>query len=282
METADLRDRTLKNEGQELAVLIELGLTPKQAEVYLSLIYHGAARITEIANNIGAARSEVLRVIAKLEKLGLVVKRLSTPPSYAARPLADGIKILAEQREHVLKKIMKEAKKVIQNHEKSYRGESKPAYQTEPNYSLTKGSKAETLRMEEVLKNTKKTNHSICDWRVHLFTISQYPELWEESLKKGVAYRILCNVPENQKLPDILSALMAKGDYEIRRTSSLPPVLIAIIDGEWAGIITFKEGAVGQSMSNILGGLWSDNKDIITTMEDYFSIKWKQASPVAN
>lgn len=77
-------------------VLVGLGLTDRQARVYLSLLKIGAARVRAIAEAAQFNRQEVYSLLASLHQLGLVQQSLTVPVNYTAIPIAVAIKILLD------------------------------------------------------------------------------------------------------------------------------------------------------------------------------------------
>ena len=79
-------------------VLVSLGLTGRQARVYLALLKTGDAKAQAIAGFAVVHRQEVYRLLGGLAQLGLVQLNVSVPTSYGATPLAEGIKLLLEHK----------------------------------------------------------------------------------------------------------------------------------------------------------------------------------------
>lgn len=55
-------------------VLVDLGLTPKQAKVYLALVRFGPLRVAGVSRNSQVARPDVYQTLDKLQQMGLVEK----------------------------------------------------------------------------------------------------------------------------------------------------------------------------------------------------------------
>lgn len=91
-------------------VLTGLGLSDRQARVYLALLKLGIVRRV-VAKLAGVPRQTVYYSLVELQRLGLVKQNLSAPTSYAALPYSDTVKRLLEQKTHELVKISQKAER---------------------------------------------------------------------------------------------------------------------------------------------------------------------------
>lgn len=83
-------------EGVE--VLTGLGLSGRQARVYLALLRTGDARVQTVASWAGVHRQEMYRLLDELSALGLVERHLTAPFTFRATPIEQGIKLLLHQK----------------------------------------------------------------------------------------------------------------------------------------------------------------------------------------
>ena len=95
-----------------VGVLVGLGLSGRQARVYLALLRAGGAKAKALAELALVERQEVYGLVEALKELGLVVENLTVPTSYTATPIAEGIKLLLEQKTDELTTISKKAKQL--------------------------------------------------------------------------------------------------------------------------------------------------------------------------
>ena len=94
-------------EGVE--VLASLGLSSRQARVYLGLLKTGNAKAKTVAEYAQVERQEVYGIIEDLKLAGLVEQNLTVPISYTATPIAEAMKLLLEQKTDQLITITKTA-----------------------------------------------------------------------------------------------------------------------------------------------------------------------------
>ncbi|PVX24325.1 MAG: hypothetical protein CW691_07915 [Candidatus Bathyarchaeum sp.] len=79
------------HEDNEVKTLIKLGLTRRQAMVYLCLIRSGTSTIKTISKGTNIARQHIYKVISTLNELGLVEKVLTSPTKFKAVPIQVGL-----------------------------------------------------------------------------------------------------------------------------------------------------------------------------------------------
>jgi sugar-specific transcriptional regulator TrmB len=89
----------------EEQVLIDLGLTLKQARIYLALAKHGPSRIVDLANNAKVARPDVYPILKRLRQLSIVEKIIKTPPEYKAVQMKEVLPYLLEAKTNQYERI---------------------------------------------------------------------------------------------------------------------------------------------------------------------------------
>ena len=92
-----LRERAMAFQDH-IQVMTRLGLTSNQAKIYLALCKSGISDAKQVSENSNVERSETYRIIAKLEKLGLVERIISAPSKFRAISMQDTVSVLMERR----------------------------------------------------------------------------------------------------------------------------------------------------------------------------------------
>lgn len=101
----------LPQEEQPIKILTTLGLTYREAKIYLTLNSLGKATIKELSVTAHMDRPNIYGVIAKLQKLNLIEQMLTTPIVYKAVPLDQGVEMMLEHKRHDLTELSRETKK---------------------------------------------------------------------------------------------------------------------------------------------------------------------------
>jgi sugar-specific transcriptional regulator TrmB len=103
----------LSLKDEDLCILTQLGLTPRQAEVYLTLCKLEYATARTCAKRLQIARAEIYRAIPILEKLGLIKRIITTPTTFKATQLTEGLSILLQRNIEKHNKIQAKADEFI-------------------------------------------------------------------------------------------------------------------------------------------------------------------------
>jgi len=90
----------LSLEEKNIKILIELGLTYREAKIYYTLNRLGEITIKDLAENAHMDRPNIYGVIKKLQKLNLIEQIIDSPVSYKAVPLEQCVQMLLEQKAH--------------------------------------------------------------------------------------------------------------------------------------------------------------------------------------
>jgi sugar-specific transcriptional regulator TrmB len=257
----------LSNQDSRVNVFTHLGLTIRQAEVYLAIVELGQPTVRSIAQTLQIARAEVYRVIPELQKLGLIKENVTTPFSFRATPLSEGLSILLELDTEKHKLIRSEAKQFLLNFKNHYR--EKPSQ--ENSYYLTLGPKPVERNYLRDLVKLQKSKDCILDWNVIIYVIARDFGYIEEALEKGVKIRYITHIPEGTKIPQNIQNLTKTGSFEVKSASTIPKAGLDIFDKEFVHIITI-------ASAKQIEVLRSNNPAMAELAQDYFELKWQSAT----
>lgn len=249
----------------DLSIFIQLGMTLRQAEVYMAISELEQAKVVTIAKTAQTDRAEIYRVIPKLQKLGLIKKIVTTPVSYKAVPLSEGLSILLQHNAEKHKEIQAKAKQFLQNannKEKTNREDFQ--------YTLTSGLKGVDREFLRHLKETQTSRDGVFEWEGMLYMVNTYFKEHKRALERGVKIRYITHIPKGEKLPQIIQNLKKTGSFEIRNTSTSLSAGIAIHDKKSFAIVT-----VSNSDTKEMEALWSNNPAVAKLAQDYFELKWQ-------
>jgi len=101
----------LEDEGL-ISDLSQFGLTPLQAQLYLTLVKCGPSHARVLSSTLGINRVDVYRVLRGLQKLGLIEIILASPSKYSAIDPKRAIDLLIKDNENRLMKIKNRAQKL--------------------------------------------------------------------------------------------------------------------------------------------------------------------------
>ncbi len=256
--------------GEDLNIFTHLGLTPRQAEVYLTICKLEKATVKTCAKRLQIARAEVYRAIPELQKRGLIKKIISTPIAFRATPLSEGLKILLQENAEKHEDVCRQAKQFLRNFSNNNREKTS---QEDTQYNLTVGLKAVAYELLRILKKLQNSFDCIIHWKQVLFGAERYFGEIKEASEKGVKMRIITNIPENAKIPQNIRTLIKTDPLEIKYASVIPRGTIGIYDKKSVRIATMRNDNL-----NEIEVLWLHNSAIVELTQDYFDMKWQSAT----
>ncbi len=266
-----MEGKCINTENGDLSVFIQLGVSMRQAQVYLANAQLGQATAAAIAKNVQADRAEIYRALIKLEKRGLTRRCITKPLTFRSVPITEAFSILLQQNAEKHNRIRDETEKFItkfreQNNETSNQENAQCYY-------LTSGLKAEDYEFKGELEQLQKSKDGIYDWKFLLSGINRHLEESKKALEKGVKIRDITCIPEGAKMPQIVQNLMEVGSFEVRSASTAPMAGIAILDKKLVQIISIPKGYLKE-----IEVLRSNDPAVVGLAQDYFDIKWQTAT----
>jgi len=247
-----------------------LGLTSNQAKVYLALFRVGLSTAKAISKNSGVARSDVYRVMATLEKLGLVEKIISAPCKFRAISIRDAFAVLMERRKKETSELHATTRGII---DKFKNNNARMALEEdETRFSLFPEQTA-VRRKKGTLKDAQRSFDAITTWRNPHTVIFIDVKGITEALQRGVKIQVIIDKPDEEKLlPDITKQLKKHPNFKIRYLPNAPKALMSIYDKEEAWVCTCTNPALKECPS-----LRTNNPCLLSILQDYFKIMWLTA-----
>lgn len=262
--------KTLRLVDKELSIFVELGVTLRQAEVYVAICKLGQATVKTIAKTVQTDRAEIYRVTPMLQKLGLIKKVLTTPLSFRAIPPSEAISTLLQRNAEKQEELRAKANKFLKNF-KSRDSSCREDFQC----TITSGLQGVQREFLRGLKETQTCKDGIFLWSVILLTVESNFEEYEKALERGVKFRHITHLrPEEEKdMPQKIRILQKKGSFEIRNAASIPKAGVAIHDKKKIVIVT----ASGPNTEE-LEVLQSNNPSIVELIQEHFELRWQSAT----
>ena len=254
---------------EEVGVLVGLGLTGRQARVYLALIKAGDARARAVAGLALINRQEVYLLLDSLQQLGLAQQNVTVPITYSATPLAEGIRLLLEQKTSELSLISQKAKRLT-------------GKLSQPKYACSMvmvkpcfGVVFEANRGKKYLNAIQETQHTIeavTSWTRFKKTCFLFETQLKNALKKDVTIHIVTEKPSNHRLPKWVNAALSKySNFELKIQPNPPAAAVTLFDHAQAAI------AFNPNTSLTKGpDLWTTKPALTAPCQAYFNTAWKQ------
>ena len=260
----------------KLAELTELGLTPPQASVYVTLLSLGAAGARTISSASGLAREDTYRALRALGSLGLVEIIMERPYAFSAVEPELGVKVLLSRLQNRFDGIQKNAMAITEWLKGIDRVEK--TYQAQPNKYLFKleGGSQIFDRMERLIKSCKTSlvrvtsGTGICQNYV-LGII----DLEEEVAKRGGKVRAVTEVDSNNR--GIVEEYAKFADVR-----HLPAVrsMLKFVVADSDQMIFFTTNPA-QDVRD-LGAIWTNSRPLIEGFQTEFEQSWSAAMPLSD
>ena len=251
-------------------ILFDLGLTLKQARVYMALVEFGSSRISTISIVSKVARPDVYRTLSKLQQLGLVEKIIQTPVEYRATPVKEGILRLLETKTKQYEKVRAETKILLS----TVKMEKPKKKQIETPQFVLIPKRTVTERIKTSIEKAQLSIDLVLSWkRFSQGIASVFAESIETAWAKNVKIRFIIESPSESKTEkQLIQFCREKPSCQTRFTPHYPKATFGIYDKKEIYLIA-------KSKTDLPGSpaLWSNNQSLISAMEDYFEILWLTA-----
>ncbi len=254
--------------NEDIQVLTKMGLTFRQAKIYLVLIRSGLTTAKTLAALSNVAKQDVYQTILALYEKGLVEKTVTKPAKFKAIPVKNAIEILRKLERKKAAETNKEAKKLI---DKFNASNGRVATQEQqPKYSII--SKREFYFNSHRIISITKTSFDIVDLAKNFRTVAAtYLDEIIRTTQRGVRYRVLTESAPQELLPAKLQSLVEEGLIEIRYAGKPPEIAIAIVDKEK----TFLGPLKGSDLNEEI--LYSTSPTLLITLQMLFDLMWSNA-----
>jgi sugar-specific transcriptional regulator TrmB len=259
---------TLGSKDEETQVLTRLGLTITQAKAFLALCRTGTSQPKTIAKESKIARQDIYRILAELQRLGLVERAITAPIMFKTIPLQDAILLLLERRVKETSELHKETRRLL----KSFReGNKRNAFTVEEaQFVLIPKGRAYITKGKKSIEAAQASIECVTSWKRFLQVMLVAGEDYMEALNRGVKFRVITDRPKNQKhLPKIVEGFYRNPSFNIRHILTSPRALIMCFDKKEVLIAASADEAFPESTM-----LWSNAPPLVSITRDYFEIIW--------
>jgi sugar-specific transcriptional regulator TrmB len=245
-------------------LLCRLGLTLRQAKVYLCLVEYGPSSVKEISRCSHAPREDLYRILSKLNNIGLVEKRITFPVTFGAAPIPDALSFLHARRIRETSELQEEQRDFLEMYMTKLA--SKIQSKEQPNFVLIPHKQAGIAKRKKAVARAEHTVDVVTSYLRALHAIENLAEEIDNALKRGVKFRLLTHLPEETKAPITLKDMNNKTGFQVEYIRSPPSAQISIYDKKEV-LIDTEEDAERLGTSPVL---WSDNKILVKLSQIYF------------
>jgi sugar-specific transcriptional regulator TrmB len=263
----------LELQFSELQILLDLGLTLKQARVYAALVESGPSKLSTISKISKVARPDVYGTLSKLQQLGLVEKIIKTPLEYRATPMNKGVSLLLETKTEQYKKVRAESRILLDTVETKKPTEKQQI--EKPQFVLIPKGRIVIERINTALAEAQLSMDLLLSWkRFSVGIASTFADSMEIAWAKNVKIRFIIESPLESKTAEQLTKSCGEKPFcQVRFIRYCPAIVLGIYDRKEVFLIVDPKTDLARSPA-----LWSNNPGLIALAESYFEILWLTAT----
>ena len=252
--------------NQDIQTLTQLGLSHRQARVYLALLISGTSTAKTISIVSKVPRQDVYTVIPILEKMGLSQKTITKPFRFRATPIEKGIQLLMNRKSEEYNQMQVNTKNLLDSL-KNYHEESADQ-EDKVQFFLLPETQARIQRIEEAVTNAENIVDSFTTPEILRQVAVLSVGVLKKSLKRGVTFRFLTEEPKDKDFKlGIPRAILKNPRLEIRYVASSIPAAAVLIDKKemfFGTTIDFQKATY----------LWSNNPYLVGLIQNHFEQIW--------
>jgi sugar-specific transcriptional regulator TrmB len=259
--------------------LVSYGLTPVQAQVYLTLLKLGATTAKSISRTSGINRVDIYRALRHLKKLGLIEEKLGNPTEFLATEPSQALDILLSHKLRVVDRLRASKSELWERLKEFVVLESNAGIVAEEEREGTMFLKVvwggqQFRRVQSVVMHAKREIITIFAPSVMLiYDQIGIPELEAEKQRQTkVKIRAITNItPENLEASSLYSKVV-----ELRH-NELPPSQLRYTIADDEKLIL----PVGEPPHDVTEGtaLWTNSKVLIAALKADFETLWADSIP---
>ncbi len=248
-----------------VGVLVGLGLSERQARVYLALLKAGGAGARVVAGLAGVPRQEAYGLLSELQRLGLARQNLTVPASYSATPFVEGVRLLLERKTQELTTLTAKANQLTSNLPQAQLAApvaSKPCFG-----EILEGEGGK--HYQTAIEQAQVSVWVVSSWaRFKQFSF-RYETQLRAALKRDVLLWFVAEKPPSHLLPKWINSGLPKYKFRLKTTPNQPEATIIIFDGAQAAITYDKNVSIAQGVD-----LWTTHPALVAICEAYFFRVW--------
>jgi sugar-specific transcriptional regulator TrmB len=255
--------------------LVIFGLTRDEAEMYLFLLRAGASSAGTVERRMRVNRMRIYRLLRSLQEKGLVEMSLGRPTEFTALPLEHLLNDHLEKQKHLVAILEKSMDEIIDQYKKLQRIEDSPR---KPRFRVLQGREQvyDSLNqmweratvgvcLQTTASDLRRLSSAGIDYELRLLQ------------KKRVSVQVVTYVDSSsaQAIKNLLDFV------ELRCANHPIRGRLCIVDGrEVFTTFAMDESQNLAAMADV--GLWTDARDYVRSMDDFFLSCWERALPAGD
>ncbi len=262
-------------------VLMNSGLTEKEAEVYIFLAKHNAMKVTEIARLLGKDKAQVFHILNRLQAKGFAESTIEFPAHFTAVPFENILDSIIGARQKEVALIEKSRKELLDYLTKKRKTELEPSLEK---FGVIKGNKRIYARISKMILDTK---HQLLTattvpgmMRADQFGI--FDVAFKHPLRSQIRYRFLTELSEkNLNITKTVLKRTPKSDFNLKARNpdlglSLFPRMVTRDSEEILFFITPRTAKTEKD--DVC--LWTNCKSLVQAFTAVFEDLWTNSTDI--
>jgi sugar-specific transcriptional regulator TrmB len=250
-----------------VGLLIQLGLTQCQANLYLTLLRMGETDAKTLARNSHAPRQAVYRTLQELLEMGFIEKEIGLPCGFRPIPIRQAMSILSVKKADEYKGFLEKIDALLQDFNNT---RIETPHEKEHRFVIAQGRERLIQLVKMEMDLAQHSIHAITTLRRWLQILYYCFENHENALERGVRFRMLLEAPITQReLPENVLRLAEKPNFELRLTSHHTNTNSAIFDGKKVTLNFYPPKLLTESPL-----VWTNHPSFVEMCQSNFDKNW--------
>lgn len=253
-------------------LLVDFGLTPTEATVYVSTVFLGGGTAKEISITARKERAQTHHALSRLQQLGIVESTLETPTKFRPVQIKEAVDHLFKIQALRLRKLG-EQRVALEDALQSRQSRNTTAQET---YSIVKGRANTYLKMIESIQASDREVSMILSAQglTRLRRFRNFLRTVQTKERKGMSFRIISEItPQNLDDAKILSKCSELRHVRNQTTNA------SIYDGRIASVALSISEDLNLDAENHIA-LWTNAQSFAKTLGNFFDSVWFIAAPM--
>jgi sugar-specific transcriptional regulator TrmB len=267
--SARMGEKTIKK------VLMNSGLTEKEAEVYIFLAQHDVRKGADIARLLRKDRAQVFRILRRLQTKGFVEATLEFPKRFTVVPFENIIDSIVNAKQKEVDYI-KEAKEDLLD----FMSKKRKAEVLEK-FLVVKGNRRIYQKISQIIKDTKQQLSVVATFKdlMRSYRFGIFDNALDHPLRSHVQFRFLTEFSKrNSRALKAVTAKIPKTDFNFKVKNpdlgfSVFPRMITRDNEE---LLFFTSRTDKDEKADIC--LWTNCKSIVQTFTAVFDDLWRNST----
>ena len=249
-------------------ILLQYGLTPNQAKVYLHLTKAGEKTASELSKNLKIPRTETYHLLNSLEQKGIIYSIFGKPSRFNSIPINDAMNILIDNEKKRIAELESKKKTIVSLWETLPEFHSEKLELPENKFQSLQGRNSILVKIEQMTKTATKSIHVL---GTEANFIKFYHTDFVEYLK------------DTKSELGIITTFSEKGNYVfegidleyIKKLDDNHQDNFSFIIKDESEVLFFVNNLDTEFMA-----MWTDSKSFVSTLESLFKLIWRKSEHV--